>query len=776
MKKLEFREEKVMPFYEEIPNTVKEVLKYMISFLCGLLFGSLSNFGAMAPFGVALVAASPLKYILSTGLGSAAGYILTQDSVTSLRYIAALISTGVLIRLAAEFEKTKNIKLMPSYISAFTCISTSFAMLFASSVNAESFFMYIAEALIAFASTYFICTSIEVVKNQKTLKGLSNKEIGAVTIVMFFVLLSLSDIAVFNISFARIMAAYIVMLISYIYKESGGAVTGITATLAFLMSKDVGILSIGYAVAGLLSGIFAHSKRIFSAGVFVSAFSVAFLFAGGEQDKLYLIIEAAISAIFFVATPTDLIRKLENRILPENNDCEKIQRQAVLSRLKSSSKAIEEVGNSVSNAFQILEKKYVPDTNSVYARVQDSVCAKCGLFDFCWNKNFKDTLKAFDEMSEKLKQNEIISASNAPTFFANRCLRLSSIAKSFNKTYAMHIANLSAESKINEMRMITADQFSGICDMLSDVADEFESGITFDNVRAERIRDLLFNELSLVTSTVSCIVDENDRLRVEVSFDNLPKSIKLQKIRQTISNAVSRNLEIPVLSKGDNCQTLFLCEKTQYLIEMSASQITANGDSFCGDSFESFYDGRGNYIIILSDGMGTGERAAIDSSMTCGIMSRLIKSGFHLESAVKLVNSALLLKSKDESLSTLDMLKINLYNGNATFYKCSAAPSLIKRKNKLLEIKKSSMPLGILRDVGFAKSEGKLIADDTILMASDGAFDFSESAVRNELKKVNNEDTQVASKKIAMAAKNFRQSKRCDDISIILIRLKENKS
>ena len=61
--------------------------------------------------------------------------------------------------------------------------------------------------------------------------------------------------------------------------------------------------------------------------------------------------------------------------------------------------------------------------------------------------------------------------------------------------------------------------------------------------------------------------------------------------------------------------------------------------------------------MILSDGMGTGPRAALDSAMASGLMARLVKAGFGFQSALRLVNSSLLLKSRDESLATLDIVK-----------------------------------------------------------------------------------------------------------------------
>ncbi|HAQ28791.1 MAG TPA: hypothetical protein DCQ76_03420, partial [Ruminococcaceae bacterium] len=110
-----------------LPEPVKAVLMHIAYFVCGMLFSSASNLSAVAPFGVAFCAAAENKYILSSGLGAAAGYILTQDSVSSLRLIAASVCAGVLSRVMREFEKVRKKRLLPSCIAFLSCFLSGMA-------------------------------------------------------------------------------------------------------------------------------------------------------------------------------------------------------------------------------------------------------------------------------------------------------------------------------------------------------------------------------------------------------------------------------------------------------------------------------------------------------------------------------------------------------------------------------------------------------------------------------------------------------------------------
>ena len=89
--------------------------------------------------------------------------------------------------------------------------------------------------------------------------------------------------------------------------------------------------------------------------------------------------------------------------------------------------------------------------------------------------------------------------------------------------------------------------------------------------------------------------------------------------------------------------------------------------------------------------------------------------------ALKIVNSALLVKSGEESLSTVDIAAVNLYTGQAHFYKAGAAPTFIRRGSRTGMVESTSLPAGILTAVEFEKSSVQLRDGDLIVMVSDGA-------------------------------------------------------
>ena len=150
----------------------------------------------------------------------------------------------------------------------------------------------------------------------------------------------------------------------------------------------------------------------------------------------------------------------------------------------------------------------------------------------------------------------------------------------------------------------------------------------------------------------------------------------------------------------------------------SASASLGNR-KLCGDYFECFRTESKAYII-MSDGMGTGGRAAIDSAMTVELFSRLIRAGISLDTALGITNTALTVKSDDESLSTLDVAEIDLFDGTTVLLKAGAAPSFYTFSGRVREVEIPSTPLGILSKVKFIRYTLRLRAGDTLVMVSDG--------------------------------------------------------
>lgn len=66
------------------------------------------------------------------------------------------------------------------------------------------------------------------------------------------------------------------------------------------------------------------------------------------------------------------------------------------------------------------------------------------------------------------------------------------------------------------------------------------------------------------------------------------------------------------------------------------------------------------------------------------LLKKLVTAGFSFDSSLELVNAALLAKSEEESLSTIDVATIDLYSGETQFLKAGAAPTFVYRDGSVV--------------------------------------------------------------------------------------------
>ena len=131
-------------------------------------------------------------------------------------------------------------------------------------------------------------------------------------------------------------------------------------------------------------------------------------------------------------------------------------------------------------------------------------------------------------------------------------------------------------------------------------------------------------------------------------------------------------------------------------------------------------------MLLISDGMGSGEEAKQSSKLVIKMMKNLLSSGFDRKESINLINSTISLSSKEEMYATVDMAILDLYEGNAEFIKNGACATYIKNKKNVNKIELNNLPVGIVEDSEMTTYERNLHDGDIIIMCSDGILESKE--------------------------------------------------
>lgn len=141
-----------------------------------------------------------------------------------------------------------------------------------------------------------------------------------------------------------------------------------------------------------------------------------------------------------------------------------------------------------------------------------------------------------------------------------------------------------------------------------------------------------------------------------------------------------------------------------------------------GDSYRMMQYEPHKIAFAISDGMGTGTRAFIQSQTTLDRLYEFLKQGISETEAIHRVHRYVSDQFKDR-VATIDFMAIDTEQRKATIVKRGGAPSFVKRGSKIYTLKANNLPIGIVADWDTEVLFCDLRAGDTVYMISDGVYD-----------------------------------------------------
>ncbi len=176
----------------------------------------------------------------------------------------------------------------------------------------------------------------------------------------------------------------------------------------------------------------------------------------------------------------------------------------------------------------------------------------------------------------------------------------------------------------------------------------------------------------------------------------------------------------------------FVEEPTYHLLTGVAKAIKET-ERISGDNYSFCEQEKGKMTALLSDGMGSGEKACQDSERVVELMERLLEAGFQKEAAVQMINGALAAMENEQNMSTLDVGEINLYTGDCDFIKVGAACTYIKRGQLVDRLSSRNLPLGVFQQMEPEVMHRTLQGGDYVIMLSDGILDALSQGIGEEI-------------------------------------------
>lgn len=740
------------------------------SFFVGLICSRGVVFGKYSPFGVAAVTAVPRVGMWGAALGAFLGYLIPSPAYVPARYAAALIAAVAIRWSLSELQSIHTHVLFAPVVTFLPLLLTGMTMVFLNGSLTYSAALYVAESFLGSGCAYFLHRAAEMLTSRRAGDLFEAGDVAALTVSLGILVLAFSDVTVGGVSLGRIFMILMVIYCARVGGIGGGTVAGVAAgALQGLSTAGLSHLSGAYGLGGLMAGVFAPMGKVAAAAAFVISHGVASLQVGDGGQIFTGAIEVAAATVIYMFLPKSQWLSALFGMRKDTLSGSALRGNIVM-RLRYASEALTDVCTSVEEIAKKLSAVCAPNLQEVYNKATEAICAGCALSTVCWRKRKEQTLENFSQFSLALREKGKLESSDFTKDFTERCGRAGEMRETINKNYERYLMREAAELRAAQIREVVEGHFKTTAGILEEMAGEFSLYQHFDEEAAQRVEVILRNS-GLTPLEVCCRVDKFGRMTVEAEVEKeRQKRINRSTFTREISAACGRVFSPPCVSNTEDKCRIQMCQRPIYEVIRGFSQYSAGNAAFCGDSTNVFYDGCGRLIAILSDGMGTGGRAAVDGAMTAAMSESLLKAGIGFDGMVQTVNSALLAKSGDESLATIDIACIDLFTGKTEFRKAGAASTIVRKGRKTEVIEAASIPVGVMPSVEFACARRELSEGNMVVMVSDGVIASGTEWLVDFVANCDEEENpNTIAERITEEAKKRRSDGHEDDITALVL-------
>ncbi len=508
---------------------------------------------------------------------------------------------------------------------------------------------------------------------------------------------------------------------------SGGAATG-----------ALGVLGMSY---GLLVNEVEPLALVLS---FMLAVSGYFYLSGVEGVAVCTVILVAVYAVFIP------FRKRLS-VFKAASSAEKRAHDRRISRYAMAFSSLSSLFYTVSDNTRAVS---ITDVNNKIVNVVENHCSHCEGCEL-------DKSEISNFFTSEIRRNGVAAYSRIPTHISSRCPNACAMARDINNLPTMRAHE--GEKGLKQM----ADEYSAFSSILIDASKKQEAQQRLDKTLAKEVG----NRLKSIGIDCDGVRILGERQREITVYGVVPEKITCtpNEITKAVADAVGTSVSPPEIVIHDGYNLMKMNSVPSFRIECAKISEAKNGETVCGDTVSVFENDENYFYCLVSDGMGSGRDAALTSRLSAIMLEKLLTVGAEKESALKLLNKALVEK-QEEIFATVDLLEIDRVLSRATLIKAGAAPTVLIRKGRATVIESRTPPAGIMRNVIADKKSFPVEKGDMIVMLSDGIL------------QTGSENTLFPDEKLppmpsarALASKIFREARKnceaADDMSVCVLRI-----
>lgn len=749
--------------------------------------------GELAPFAPAFAAAGAVFY---GGRGFLPAASACAGLATVYRdehfFAAALVVLGVYFFMRAMPGRLTRSWQAPAITVFALTLSVKGAMFSFYGADTYAYMSILFEGVFAAALAPALTSALTSARSINGIRPLAVEEAVCVLVLVAGVVAGTGDMQLWQVTVKGLISRIIVMVGALAGGAGLGAAAGaLVGIIPGLSYTSLPLLVGAYSFSGLVSGLGRQLGKIGVAVGFLLGNIILAVYISDYNDLEGIIAETAAAVLIFMLLPANWIKSLTHSISPgiapeEKEEAAAFVREAMQERIGYISALFRELSGVFTQvsaaAVQSAEER---DLDALMKEINNKVCYGCGMYRTCWDRDYYRTYQSVMEMFALVEMYGRVTTEDMPGEIRKRCTRPRELAITVSCLYDSFSLNRFWINKLSESRSIIGRQLSGMAGVIESLSGELDFRCRdlreTDQVLRQRLKQMGYPVYDVRVSEKAAgkeiyIVRRACGGSLDCHYRMAPSISEIMGRACFASGCICEGLD-----KEQMC-SFYLYQGLGYDVETGVASAGKGGSTVIGDSYGFAQLSDGRFAVFLSDGMGSGEDASVQSTATIAILKRLIECGMNVETALKTVNSILMLRLPEEIFSTVDMAVINLYSGQAEIVKIASPPSFLITGPRVSPIRGNSLPVGIISDIEVTTAVKNFSAGDLLVMVTDGVLDSysgtqdKEEWITGVLQEAKGmEPQEIADLLLELAQTGAGENQVADDMTAVVIKLVKQK-
>lgn len=434
--------------------------------------------------------------------------------------------------------------------------------------------------------------------------------------------------------------------------------------------------------------------------------------------------------------------------------------------------------NGLSQIFSQMENfkdNFEPEEmGKMQQEIAGKICMSCDQCAICWQEEASPMYELFFRLFHSIEKRG--GAEEAVhQELSGYCPYSDNIIEEAVGVFEKAKLNLAWYNRLLENRGIIAEQLDAMAYIMEDCAHEYTDISSREGKLLGAVKYRM-KEHGVVARQVRLYERRNGKLSLQMYASS--KWGNCVPVKE-LAKAVSQGLRLAMVP-GKYARTMVGKEETFLTFEedtlfhalQGVARLTKDGAQVSGDSFSFLELDGGECVMALSDGMGSGIRACKESEMVIELIEKFLEAGFRKETAIRMMNSAMVIQGEEGIFSTVDLAAMDLYTGKCEFYKIGAATTFIKRGAEVECIFSGTLPAGMFHQLEIDRASRQLKDGDFIIQVTDGVLDdlhvpSPEEAMKEILETIETNNPGQMAKQVLEHILLYTAGKVPDDMTVL---------